>query len=462
MEIIKAVFEVAPDAILIMDCAGRIIRANARVEKMFGYRCEEIIGQPVELLVPERFGAAHRDQHPGHPAGGGAGPTGATLELFGRRKDGTRFPLEITVNPQETTDGKFVLDVVRDVTERKRAEQSLAENEALLRQFIKHAPAAIAVLDRDLRYLQCSDRWLSDYQLAGRDVIGRSHYEIFPDVPERWKEVHRRVLAGAVERCDEDPFQRADGSTEWVQWECRPWRDAAGEIGGLILFSQKITDRKRAEEQVRASLREKEVLLKEIHHRVKNNLQIISSLLFLQSTYVTDDTTLEILAESQSRVKAIALIHEKLYRSEQFDKIDFAAYLNDLITELFRTYRVRDDTVTIHTDIEGVRLGIETALPCGLIINELVSNALKHAFPVPWTGEVWVELRPADGNQFVLTVRDNGIGLPECVDWQRTQSLGLQLVSDLTKQLGGTLAIEHGAGTCVRVRFAELQYKERG
>jgi PAS domain S-box-containing protein len=462
MEVIKAVFECAPDAILIMDCAGRIIRANARAEKMFGYRCEEIVGQPVELLVPERFAAAHRDRCPDRPAEGGAGPTRAVLESFGRRKDGTQFPLEIMVNPQETNDGRFILDVVRDVTERKQAERSLAAKEALLRQFIKHAPAAIAVLDRDLCYLQCSDRWLADFQLAGRDVTGRSHYDLFPDMPDRWKAVHRRVLAGAVERCDEDPFPRADGSTMWVQWECRPWRDAAEEIGGLILFSQTVTDRKLAEEHVRASLREKEVLLKEIHHRVKNNLQIISSLLFLQSTYVTDDTTLEILAESQSRVKAIALIHEKLYRTEQFDRIDFVAYLNDLIAELFRTYRVRDDSVTMHTDIEAIRLGIETALPCGLIVNELVSNALKHAFPAPWTGEVWVDLHRADGNQFALTVRDNGIGLPECVDWQRSQSLGLQLVSDLTKQLGGTLEIEHRAGTSVRLRFTELQYKERG
>jgi PAS domain S-box-containing protein len=462
MEIFKAVFECAPDAILILDCAGRIFRANARAEKLFGYRREEIVGRPVETLVPERFANAHCGQPSDRPGEGSAAPAGVVLESFGRRKDGTQFPLEVMVSTQETAEGTFVLDVVRDVTERKQAERSLAANEALLRQFIKHSPAAIAVLDRDLRYLQCSDRWQADYQLAGRDVIGRSHYELFPDLPLRWKEVHQRVLAGAVEHCDEDPFPRADGSTAWLQWECRPWRDAAGEIGGLILFSQTVTDRKLAEEHVRASLREKEVLLREIHHRVKNNLQIISSLLYLQSTYVRDDTTLDILAESQSRVKAIALIHEKLYQSEQLDKIDFAAYLHDLIAELFRTYRVRDDTVTVHEDIEGVRLGIETALPCGLIVNELVSNALKHAFPGCWTGEVWIALHSAEGGHFDLSVRDNGVGLAEGFDWRRSPSLGLQLVSDLTKQLGGKLEVRPDGGTNIHLRFAELQYQDRG
>jgi PAS domain S-box-containing protein len=590
MEIVKAVFDCAPDAILIMDNGGRIIRANAQTEKLFGYRREEILGLPVELLVPERFGATHKEQRAGQPSAAGAGPMGTVLESFGRRKDGTQFPLEIMVNTQETNDGSFVLDVVRDITQRKQieeqaresaemffrlfefapdavlvineggsieranakteqifgypraeligrpieilvperlaarhrefrtnyireprtrpmgaglelfglrkggvefpvdimlspvqgregrvvlavvrditerrlAERSLAANETLLRQFLKHAPAAIAILDTDMRYLQCSDRWLADYGLDGRDIIGSSHYEVFSDVPERWKVVHRRVLAGAIERCDEDRFHREDGSVVWIQWECQPWRNAAEEIGGLIMFSQTVTGRKLADEQVRASLREKEVLLKEIHHRVKNNLQIISSLLYLQSTYVKDDTALDILAESQSRVKAIALIHEKLYRSEQFDKIDFASYLHDLIAKLFHTYRVGDDSVTIHTDIEGVRLEIETALPCGLIVNELVSNALKHAFPHCWTGEVWVELHQDSDNRFVLTVRDDGIGLPANLDWHRSQSLGLQLVSDLTKQLRGELEVCRDAGTCVRLRFAELHYKERG
>jgi len=137
--------------------------------------------------------------------------------------------------------------------EHKRVEEAVKTNEALLRLFIKHTPAAIAMLDTDMRYLQVSDRFLTDYDLEGQDLIGKSHYEVFPDLPDRWKQAHRRILAGAVERCEEDPYIASDGSTGWLQWESLPWRKGNGEIGGLILFTQVITARKRAEEALRAS-----------------------------------------------------------------------------------------------------------------------------------------------------------------------------------------------------------------
>jgi PAS domain S-box-containing protein len=141
----------------------------------------------------------------------------------------------------------------QQVEEHKRVEEAVKTNEALLRLFIKHTPAAIAMLDTDMRYLQVSDRFLTDYDLAGQDLIGKSHYEVFPDLPDRWKEAHRRILAGAVERCEEDPYIAADGSTGWLQWESLPWRKGNGEIGGLILFTQVITARKRTEEALQAS-----------------------------------------------------------------------------------------------------------------------------------------------------------------------------------------------------------------
>jgi PAS domain S-box-containing protein len=140
-----------------------------------------------------------------------------------------------------------------EATDRQRFEEAVKTNEALLRLFIKHAPAAIAMFDTEMRYLQVSDRFLKDYSLVGQDLIGKSHYDVFPDLPERWKEVHRRILAGAVERCEEDPYVTPDGSTGWLQWESLPWRRANGEIGGLILFTQVITERKRSEEALRSS-----------------------------------------------------------------------------------------------------------------------------------------------------------------------------------------------------------------
>jgi PAS domain S-box-containing protein len=133
------------------------------------------------------------------------------------------------------------------------AQTLLTNEQALLRLFIKHTPAAIAMFDTDMRYIQVSDRFLTDYDLEGQDLVGRSHYEVFPDLPERWREAHRRILAGAVERCEEDSYIASDGSTGWLQWESLPWRKVDGEIGGLILFTQVITARKRAEEALRAS-----------------------------------------------------------------------------------------------------------------------------------------------------------------------------------------------------------------
>ncbi len=160
---------------------------------------------------------------------------------------------QLIVSPIETEGpgGAVVMHI--NVTGRKRAEEHLTANEALLRQFIRHAPAAIAMLDTQMRYIQASDRWIEDYHLEGREIIGRSHYDIFPDAPERWKAVHRRVLAGAVERCDEDPFPRADGSIDWLRWEARPWRQAGGGIGGIIFFTQVITKQKQAEATLRRS-----------------------------------------------------------------------------------------------------------------------------------------------------------------------------------------------------------------
>ncbi len=218
------------------------------------------------------------------------------------------------------------------------------------------------------------------------------------------------------------------------------------------------TERKRIEEQAREA---REMYIKEIHHRVKNNLQVISSLLFLQSTHSTDPNILEILKESRSRVKSIALVHEKLYRTSEAARLDFGEYVRDLVTDLFRAYCVDQEGIRVTTVVNDVHLEVETATPCGLIINELVSNALKHAFVGRQSGELLLELESRDAGEFLLTVRDDGIGFPGGFDPQTSKSLGLRLVVDLTRQLDGTVEVEHNGGTTFRVRFRELHYMER-
>jgi two-component sensor histidine kinase len=220
---------------------------------------------------------------------------------------------------------------------------------------------------------------------------------------------------------------------------------------------QEITERKRAEEQIKASLKEKEVLLKEIHHRVKNNLQVISSLLYLQSKDVKDREALEMFQESQYRVRSMALVHERLYQSKDLAKVDLAEYARSLANYLFRSYGVNSNIIELKINVDDVFLGIDTAVPCGLIINELVSNSLKHAFPDGREGEIRIELWSNHDSQFTLMVSDNGVGFPKDLDFRDTQSLGLQLVNTLVDQLEGTIKLDRSGRTSFEITFTELK-----
>ncbi len=215
-----------------------------------------------------------------------------------------------------------------------------------------------------------------------------------------------------------------------------------------------LLQRQRSEEKIRKSLDEKEVLLKEIHHRVKNNLQIISSLLNLQTGQVKDQHLLEILRESQNRIRSMALIHERLYRSEDFSRVDFGQYVNGLASYLVRSYAGDSRSFNLDVDVQNVSLGVDVAIPCGLIINELVSNCLKHAFPPGACGEVTVALR-REGKMYLLSVEDNGVGLPGDVDLKKVESLGLQLVETLSTQIGASIKITTapGKGTAFGISF---------
>jgi PAS domain S-box-containing protein len=294
------------------------------------------------------------------------------------------------------------------------------------------------------------------------EILGR-HFACFY-LPEEvaaghpGRELARAAASGLFE--EEGWRVRKDGSRFMAHVVIRPVYDDAGRHLGYSKVTRDITERNLAKAQELEALR-REMLLKEIHHRVKNNLQVISSLLYLQSNSISDHGTMQRLQESQSRVKSIALIHEKLYRSTDLENLDFAEYVCDLVSELQRTYQTYHQSVTVQTEIAEVRLGIDTAVPCGLIINELVSNALKHGFPPGRGGQVAVTLRPAAERTYLLTVRDNGVGFPRGFDWRQSKSLGLNLVCDLTKQLEGHVEVHSDGGTAFEIRFAELQYKDR-
>jgi PAS domain S-box-containing protein len=224
-----------------------------------------------------------------------------------------------------------------------------------------------------------------------------------------------------------------------------------------------VTARRRAEEQIRISLQEKELLLKEVHHRVKNNLHIISNLLDLQSDQIQDAQLMEIFVDSQNRIQAMALIHEQLYQAKDFGRVEFGDYIHRLVNNLSFFYGDRVQSIHPVIEAEPIRINLETAISCGLLLNELVTNAFKHAFPDGRKGEVRIQLYQA-AEQLQLKVCDNGIGIPPDLDWRNAKSLGLKLVQILAKQLRASLTFEPPTaigGTCIQLSFTELKYRSR-
>ena len=220
----------------------------------------------------------------------------------------------------------------------------------------------------------------------------------------------------------------------------------------LACLAVDLTHKKETELKLRKLLSEKEILLKEVHHRVKNNLQVISSSLNLQSSYVKDQMTLDILRESQNRIKAMSFIHESLYRSDDFSFVNFSSYINSLSSNLVQTYIIEHANINLELDLGDVNLNLDQAIPCGLIINELVSNSIKYAFPFNKQGKICIKLTKAD-NKIYLSVSDNGIGIPGNLDVENTDTLGLQLVYILVSQLDGDIKVINKKGTIFLFNF---------
>ena len=291
--------------------------------------------------------------------------------------------------------------------------------------------------------------------MLGKNILDFVH----PEDTEKFKSCFQKSVSEYSSPEDiEYRYKKADGEFIWLETIGTPIFDSANIVQGFVCGSRNIDDRKHVEKQIKTSLEEKEVLLKEIHHRVKNNMQIISSLLNLQSKYVKNKNEIDIFKESQDRVRSMAMIHENLYKSKNIARINFGEYVQKLVYGLFSSYGINPEMIHAHMNLDDILLDIDKAIPCGLILNELVTNSLKHAFP---TDENLKEKCKLDiilsknENILKIVVSDNGVGFPENVDFQNTESLGLQLVNALVNQLNGDIEIEKTNGTKFTIKFKE-------
>ncbi len=387
------------------------------------------------------------------------------------KADHSLYWLRTSKVPMRDTEGKVigVLGTYEDITERKKIELALQESEERFQQVANCVHEWIWEVNVDGLYTYSNAVVETILGYKPEDIVGKKHfYDFF--TPEVKEQIKQTAFEGFVKK---EAFRRVinpnvhkNGKIVIMETSGVPMLDKKGNLLGYRGLDADITERNQAEDKIRKSLQEKEVLLKEIHHRVKNNLQVVSSLLNIQSKYVADPRDIHLFKESQMRMRTMALIHEKLYQSIDLAQTHFAEYLRLLIRELQRSYQLHD--VQIHVDVEDhIRLSIDMAIPCALIIHELVSNALKYAFAFPAGATDDVEIRrhehdeirvvfhdnPNDG--FLLAVSDNGVGFPEAIDFRNTSSLGLQLVITFVKQLGGTISLDDvKPGTIFTIRFA--------
>lgn len=347
-----------------------------------------------------------------------------------------------------------------EIAQRTVAEEALRQSEQRYSAIVEAQTELIVRCQKDglITFVnQAFCRFFGKFQW---DIVGK-HYEqlIFPyDLGKIAQFIDSLSLenpVGTIEHRTE-----IDGQIRWLQWISQGIFNEQGSLVEFQSVGRDISERKQAETFIQTSLHEKEVLLKEIHHRVKNNLQIISSLLQMQCRRTKNRQSALILQDSQNRIASIALIHEKLYHAEDLAHIDFTKYIPDLIIYLFSSYKANPNDIQIQIQVDNVVLDVEAAIPCGLIINELVSNSLKYAFPAKRKGKIDIKIYEDTNNRMVLIVQDNGVGIPENFDIETTTSLGLTLVQELVEQLEGTIELERNHGTKFRITFPVTKTRE--
>lgn len=455
-----AIVKSSDDAIVGMTLNGMIQSWNRGAERVYGYRAEEVIGRSISLLCPPN----RLDEVPAMLDRIANGEHVRNVETVQRRKRGDRIDVSLTISPVKDPDGSVMgaSAIARDVTEKKRIEAALRDSEARFRMMADTAPVMVWMAGPDTHITFINKRWLEFTGRTVQEEIGDNWFTgIHHDDLDRCRTSYLDAFKSEQPFFLEYRLRRHDGEYRWIMDTGVPLFDESGRFGGYIGTCMDLTERKDMEDQLRRMLKEKESLLREVHHRVKNNLQVISSLLNLQSASIKDPLVNQLFRECQVRITSIALLHETLHRSSDLSRIKMGDYIRTLTGHLFRSYGVDPNIIVLELNVDDVEFDIDTGLTCGLIIDELVSNCLKHAFVDDGGGKVHIDLLDHMDGTFTLCVSDDGVGIPKDGVLNNPDSLGLELVSLLAEKLDGSTELKSGAGTEWQIRFHQLQYSER-
>ncbi len=447
--------ESSNDAIVTESLDGIITSWNKAAEQIYGYSAEEILGKNVSILetnnikgeiknYSEKIKQGKKVQH---------------YETLRSRKDGHIINISVTLSPIFNASGEIVAlsAIVRDISERKREEEALRKSEGRLRQIYESDMFGILYYNLDGSINDANDKFL---EIVGytRDALQAGQINWNKMTPPEYRLLDEHAIVELKSTGVTKPFEkeyiRKDGSRVPIILGIAIF-DQAHDEG--VAFVLDITERKKTE---KALVEVDKIRIKEIHHRIKNNLQVISSLLDLQAEKFQDKEILEAFKESQNRVASMSLIHEELYKGKGNDTLDFSAYLRKLVENLLQTYNLSSKNILLFMDLEkDAFFDMDIAVPLGIIVNELVSNSLKHAFAQGEKGEIRIRLcREGKNNEirkslFSLTISDNGKGIPENVELKSLESLGLQLVNILVDQLDGEIGLKREQGTEFRITF---------
>ncbi|WP_424353403.1 sensor histidine kinase [Methanosarcina mazei] len=451
---------------------GNITGWNQEAENVYGYSVGEVLGKPVSIVTPphldkETIKLIEEIMH---------GKKVQHYETLRLRKDGTTIYVSITLSPVFDSYGKLIAIsfISRDITERKKIEEKLRESEEKYRNIVETANEGISIVDAEERITFVNKKIEDMFGYSSEELIGGSMWDLLSDES---KTIIKQMLEKGWKNVNESfeiKFIHKDGYPVWTYTNSKSLFDKDGKFFGTMNLHTDITKRKEAEE----ALRNFEIARKkEIHHRIKNNLQVICSLLDLQaekfrSRESAEDTeVLNAFIESQNRVMSIALIHEELHEGRGTDTLNFSPYLEKLVENLFQTYILENVNTSLDIKLEeNIFFDMDTAIPLGIIVNELVSNSLKYAFSGRDYGEIQIKLYREDsaehenkeqrvikesygGTNVILIVSDNGIGIPEDFNLEDSSSLGLQLVKILVDQLEGQIELNRDSGTEFTIRF---------